>query len=45
MTPLRRAGTPEDMAEAIVFLLCGTANITGEVLLSDAGMHLTIASG
>ena len=45
MTPLGRAGTPEDMAEAIVFLLMASANITGEVLLSDAGMHLTIASG
>ncbi len=43
-TPLAHAGTPEDMAEPIVFLLFGTSNITGEVLLSDAGMHLGMAN-
>ncbi|MEM7404677.1 MAG: SDR family oxidoreductase [Pseudomonadota bacterium] len=37
--PLERAGTPEDMAEAALFFL-GAANITGEVLISDAGLHL-----
>ena len=37
--PLNHAGTPEDMAEAALFLL-GARNITGEVLISDAGMHL-----
>jgi 3-oxoacyl-[acyl-carrier protein] reductase len=37
--PLNHAGTPEDMAEAAVFLL-GARNITGEILISDAGMHL-----
>ena len=40
-TPLKQAGTPEDMAEAALFLLAGTANITGEILISDAGMHLS----
>lgn len=40
-TPLNQAGTPEDMAEAALFLLAGTANITGEILISDAGMHLS----
>ena len=39
-TPLAHAGTPEDMAEAALFLLAGSINITGEVLLSDAGQHL-----
>ena len=39
-TPLRRAGTPEDMAAAAVWLLVGDVNITGEILLSDAGHHL-----
>ena len=39
-TPLRRAGTPEDMAAAAVWLLFGDVNITGEILLSDAGHHL-----
>ena len=39
-TPLKRAGTPDDMAAAAVWLLCGDVNITGEILISDAGMHL-----
>ena len=38
--PLNHAGTPEDMAEAAVFLLTASRNITGEILISDAGMHL-----
>ena len=39
-TPLKRAGTPEDMAAAAVWLLTGDVNITGEILISDAGLHL-----
>ena len=39
-TPLQHAGTPEDMAEATLWLLAGTGNVTGHILLSDAGMHL-----
>ena len=43
-TPLHRAGTPEDVAEAIAFFSGeGARHITGETLLSDAGHHLTIA--
>lgn len=38
--PLEHAGTPEDMAEAALFFLTGARNITGEILISDAGMHL-----
>jgi 3-oxoacyl-[acyl-carrier protein] reductase len=43
-TPLQRAGTPEDIAEAVAFF-CGEGarHITGETLLSDAGHHLAIA--
>ncbi len=41
--PLKRAGTPEDMAAAAVWLLFGDVNITGEILISDAGMHLGAA--
>ena len=43
-TPLHRAGTPEDVAEAVAFF-CGEGarHITGETLLSDAGHHLSIA--
>ena len=42
-TPLKRAGNPEDMAAAAVWLLTGDVNITGEVLISDAGYHLGAA--
>ena len=42
-TPLKRAGTPEDMAAAAVWLLVGDVNITGEILISDAGFHLGAA--
>jgi 3-oxoacyl-[acyl-carrier protein] reductase len=41
MTPLQRAATPEDVAELILFLSApASRNITGELILSDAGMHL-----
>ena len=39
-TPLRNAGTPEQMAEAAVFFLASASNITGEFLIVDAGTHL-----
>ncbi|MGY8685680.1 SDR family oxidoreductase [Bradyrhizobium sp. UFLA05-153] len=39
-TPLRQAGTPEQMAEAALFFLTSASNITGEFLLVDAGSHL-----
>jgi 3-oxoacyl-[acyl-carrier protein] reductase len=39
-TPLRQAGTPEQMAEAVLFFLTSASNITGEFLIVDAGMHL-----
>lgn len=42
-TPLRHAGTPEDMAEAAVWFLEGAANVTGEILIVDAGAHLGAA--
>lgn len=40
-TPLRHAGTPEDMAEAAVWLLEGARNVTGETIIVDAGAHLS----
>lgn len=40
-TPLRHAGTPEDMAEVAVWLLEGARNVTGEVVMVDAGAHLS----
>jgi 3-oxoacyl-[acyl-carrier protein] reductase len=38
--PLARASTPEDVAEAIVWLVDGARSTTGELLLLDGGMHL-----
>jgi 3-oxoacyl-[acyl-carrier protein] reductase len=38
-TPLGRAGTPEDVAEAVVFL-CEATWLTGEVLDLNGGAHL-----
>lgn len=39
-TPLGRACTPEDVAEAVLWLVDGARTVTGELLLLDAGMHL-----
>lgn len=39
-TPLRQAGTTEQMAEAVLFFLTSASNITGEFLVVDAGTHL-----
>jgi 3-oxoacyl-[acyl-carrier protein] reductase len=37
VTPLKRASTPEDVAEAIVFLACDASMITGEAIVVDGG--------
>lgn len=42
-TPLHRAGTPEDMAQAAVWFVEGADLITGEILIVDAGAHLGAA--
>jgi len=42
-TPLGRACTAEDVAEAIVWLVDGARTVTGELLQLDAGMHLGAA--
>jgi len=39
-TPLGRACTPEDVAEAVVWLVHGARTVTGELVLLDSGMHL-----
>ena len=40
-TPLRRAGTPEDVAEAVLFLASDNAAwITGQVVQSSGGLAL-----
>ena len=38
--PLQRACSPDDVAEAIVWLVDGAKTTTGELLLLDSGMHL-----
>ncbi|MGZ5181751.1 MAG: SDR family NAD(P)-dependent oxidoreductase [Ramlibacter sp.] len=38
--PLGRACSPEDVAEAIVWLVDGARTVTGELVLLDGGMHL-----
>lgn len=38
--PLGRACTPEDVAEAIVWLVDGARTVTGELMLLDSGVHL-----
>ena len=43
-TPLRRWGTPEDIADVIVFLASDSARfITGEIVSVDGGMARTLA--
>jgi 3-oxoacyl-[acyl-carrier protein] reductase len=41
--PLGRPSTPEDIAEAIVWLIDGARTVTGELVLLDSGMHLGAA--
>lgn len=45
-TPLKRAGTPEDIAQIVLFF-CGpeSRHVTGELLLADAGLHLALMAG
>jgi len=37
ITPMRRAATPDDIADAVVFLALGTTLMTGQVLVVDGG--------
>jgi len=39
-TPLRHAGTAEDIAETVEMLIAGGRYVTGETLLVDSGLHL-----
>ena len=39
-TPLKRACTPADIAEAAFFLLAGTSMITGQTVIVDGGLTL-----
>jgi len=42
-TPLQRACTAEDVAEAVIWLLDAARTVTGELVLLDSGMHLGAA--
>jgi len=46
VTPLKRAGQPDDIADTVVFF-CSPASrhITGEMLAVDGGLHLSLARG
>ena len=37
VTPMRRAATPDDIADAVTFLALGTTLVTGQVLVVDGG--------
>jgi 3-oxoacyl-[acyl-carrier protein] reductase len=37
ITPMKRAATPDDIADAVVFLAQGTTLMTGQVLVVDGG--------
>jgi pteridine reductase len=41
-TPLRREGTPDDIARAVHFLLAEAPFVTGETINVDGGRHVTI---
>ena len=41
-TPLRREGTPEDIAKAVHFLLADASYVTGETLNVDGGRHVAV---
>ncbi len=42
-TPLRLTATPETVADAILYFVCGADLVTGETLMLDGGMHLNAA--
>ena len=44
MAPLQTTSSPEDVAEAIVWLVTGARTVTGEMLKVDAGVHLGAVS-
>lgn len=45
-TPLKRAGMPEDIADAVIFFCTNASrHVTGELMAVDAGLHLSLARG
>ena len=41
-TPLRLTTTPDTVAKAILYFVCGADIVTGETLILDGGMHLNL---
>jgi pteridine reductase len=41
-TPLRREGTPEDIAKAVYYLVVDANYVTGETINVDGGRHVVI---
>jgi pteridine reductase len=41
-TPLKREGSPDDIARAVHFLLADAAYVTGETIAVDGGRHMAI---
>jgi len=41
-TPLKREGTPDDIARAVLFLLADAPYVTGETIHVDGGRHMAI---
>jgi 3-oxoacyl-[acyl-carrier protein] reductase len=39
-TPLKAAAEPQDVADAIAWLIEGARRVTGEIVYVDAGMHI-----
>jgi 3-oxoacyl-[acyl-carrier protein] reductase len=39
-TPLGRAASPDDIADAVVFLATGTTLMTGQVVVVDGGLTM-----
>lgn len=37
VTPMKRASMPDDIADAVIYLACGTSMVTGQVLVVDGG--------
>ena len=38
--PLKAAAEPQDVAEAVAWLIEGARRVTGEILYVDGGMHI-----
>lgn len=44
VAPLKRLVSPEDVAETICWFALGGRSITGQLLVIDAGTHLTVGN-